>query len=141
MINVGETLSINHNWINMQNLEYVLDYLESVFVEIQGLIQEHSDMDDFQEHCQKILKANCGMNIHGFLEMIDHSMEIRIKRYTQNYSMNDRESLIGFWQVLNRCISSQIAGESFPKIQLMRNRILTFIQDMGIIPLNICLDH
>jgi hypothetical protein len=132
VVNIGETLSINHNWINAHNLECVFEYLESVFGEIQDLIQEHSDMDNFQGHCQKMLKANCGMNIYEFLDMIDHSMEIRITRHTQSSVSQDKESLECFLQVLNRCATSKIASESFSKIQFLRHKVVDFLQGITV---------
>lgn len=58
----------------------MLDHLIDTFQQIQDMIQEHSDMPDFHEHCQKILKANSGMDFRGFFEMITCIVKARILR-------------------------------------------------------------
>lgn len=135
-------MSINHNWINAHNLELVFEYLEGVFWEIQDLIKEHSDMDDFQGHCQKILKANCGMNIYGFLDMIDNSMDMRITRSIQKASNQDYESLGCFLKVLDRCSKSKIVCESLlPRILALKKKGFKFLKRISISPNSISRNH
>ena len=122
VLNIGETLSINHNWINSHNLDDVLKYLNSVYIEIVDIIKEHSDMEDFEEHCQKILKANCGMNIDDFLNMIEVSSKSRIQRLSLK-EQQDFESLETFLKVLDMASLSQIASNSASKIQILKEEI------------------
>ena len=88
-------------------------------MEIREMIKEHGDMDGFDEHCQKILKANCGMNIVDFLEMIEISMEKRLERLSDE----DIQSLKIFETVLEICSLSSISSNSSSTIKRLKERI------------------
>ena len=123
VVNIGQTLSINHNWINSHNLSLVLDYLLKDYSEIQELIKEHADMDDFEQHCQKILKANCGMNIDGFLEMIQVAINSRINRFKELHDASDYYSLECIANTLESCSILLLGGLSYQKILDMKGEI------------------
>lgn len=131
VVNVGETLSINHNWINSHNLNCVFQYLENVFLEIKELIKEYSQMDDFQGHCQKILKANCGMNMDEFLDMIGNAMQKRVDRFHVFPKKEDYECLESFQQVLDSCVLSSIACNSLDKIQKLKDVVSKILKDIN----------
>lgn len=94
------------------------------------LVKEHSEMEDFKGHCQKILKANCGMNIEDFLDMIEISIEIRISRYSLQSNQEDFESLKCFLQVLDKCASSLMACSSLQKIQTLKNSVCKLLPEI-----------
>merc|ERR1712137_953983 len=91
VINLTEVISINHNWGNSFNLHIMFDFLVSeldlVEKEIDDVKQMLFDNEivDFKDQqsvinnsayiewfdiCQKLLKANSGMNFHGFVEYL-----------------------------------------------------------------------
>lgn len=50
--NVEDTISINHNWFNACNLQYVIGALQENERRVRQEISDCRDMDDFEEHCQ-----------------------------------------------------------------------------------------
>lgn len=105
--------------------------MDTIFLEVMESIKEHSQMDDFEQHCQKILKANCGMNVDGFLDMIENSVQIRISRCSIRPKNEDLESLECFLHVLDKCASSSMAGNSIEKIQKLKNIVSKILSIKG----------
>ncbi|KAI8817719.1 uncharacterized protein EV422DRAFT_508790 [Fimicolochytrium jonesii] len=59
--NIGETMSINHNWCNATNLPNIFENLASDLAYIREAIAEHREQmgeREWGEHCQLMLKAN-----------------------------------------------------------------------------------
>ena len=70
--NITDTLSINHNWFNATNLEFVWKQLKYELSRVQDEIKDCFEENDeeWKETCQKLLLANHGMNFTTFLELL-----------------------------------------------------------------------
>ncbi|XP_021733579.1 jmjC domain-containing protein 4-like [Chenopodium quinoa] len=69
--NLEDAISINHNWFNGYNLDWVWDLLEGDYNEAKELIEDVRDIcDDFESLCQRNLAANTGMNFIDFFTFI-----------------------------------------------------------------------
>lgn len=75
--NVTDTISINHNWINGCNLHNVWKAMEKNLVEVKREIRDCSDMENFLDHSQLMLKASFGLN---FKEYFEFMLYIAMKR-------------------------------------------------------------
>ncbi|KAJ4962093.1 hypothetical protein NE237_022003 [Protea cynaroides] len=69
--NLEDTISINHNWFNAYNLDWVWKLLVKDYWEARGYIEDIRDIcDDFEGLCQRNLAANTGMNFSDFFIFI-----------------------------------------------------------------------
>ncbi|KAL2936120.1 JmjC domain-containing protein 4 [Bienertia sinuspersici] len=69
--NLEDVISINHNWFNAYNLDWVWDLLVGDCNEAKELIEDVRDIcDDFESLCQRNLAANTGMNFFDFFTFI-----------------------------------------------------------------------
>ena len=76
------TISINHNWINGFNLynvwEFLLNELGSVHREMECFLgPDDENLDptlmcpkEWNEHCEKIMRANCSFSVVDFIELL-----------------------------------------------------------------------
>ncbi|GJJ77969.1 histone arginine demethylase JMJD6 [Entomortierella parvispora] len=61
--NIGDTISINHNWCNGSNLDLILESLCSDLKEVEHEIEhlkEDMEEEEWVETCQRLLLANSG---------------------------------------------------------------------------------
>ncbi|KAG0264736.1 JmjC domain-containing protein 4 [Mortierella polycephala] len=61
--NIGDTISINHNWCNGSNLDLLLDSLSSDLKEVERELEHLKEMmeeGEWIETCQKVLLSNSG---------------------------------------------------------------------------------
>lgn len=77
--NLDDTISINHNWFNGCNICLIWKTLFENFEKVVKEISDCKDMDNFDEHCQVMLKASFGMNFEDFLDLIEHIADKRVK--------------------------------------------------------------
>ncbi|KAK2663710.1 hypothetical protein Ddye_002284 [Dipteronia dyeriana] len=71
VLNLEDTISINHNWFNAYNLSWVWDLLLRDYNEAKEYIEDIRDIcDDFESLCQRNLAANTGMNFFDFFTFI-----------------------------------------------------------------------
>ena len=72
VFNVETTISINHNWFNAYNIYHVFEHLKSDLTLIEKEICHlKADMgDEFNSHCQILLRANSGLNFEDFVEIL-----------------------------------------------------------------------
>ncbi|KAK1302692.1 F-box protein [Acorus calamus] len=71
VLNMEDTISINHNWFNGYNLSWVWNLLVKDYNEARGYIDDIRDIsDDFEGLCQRNLAANTGMNFFDFFTFI-----------------------------------------------------------------------
>lgn len=77
--NLTDVISFNHNWFNACNIKLVLDSLMKNFDDVQKEIEDCKDMENFDEHCQVMLKSVYGMNIAEFVDLVLHIFDKRIK--------------------------------------------------------------
>ncbi|KAG0364792.1 hypothetical protein BC939DRAFT_442984 [Gamsiella multidivaricata] len=80
--NIGDTISINHNWCNGSNLDLLLDSICSDLKEVEQEIEHLKDMMDegeWIETCQKLLLLNSGWDWSTIWNMC-MTIRIRIKQ-------------------------------------------------------------
>ncbi|PKA64597.1 F-box protein [Apostasia shenzhenica] len=71
VLNLEDTISVNHNWFNSYNLSWVWNLLTKDYIEAKGYIEDVREIcDDFESICQRNLAANSGMNFYDFLVFI-----------------------------------------------------------------------
>ncbi|XP_066266660.1 2-oxoglutarate and iron-dependent oxygenase JMJD4-like [Branchiostoma lanceolatum] len=68
--NLEDTISINHNWINCCNVHMMWSFLQSKLGRVQQAISDCTDMEDWHEHCQVMLKASSGINYEEFVDFL-----------------------------------------------------------------------
>eukprot|EP00743_Colponemidia_sp_Colp-15_P010247 GILK01011265.1.p1 GENE.GILK01011265.1~~GILK01011265.1.p1 ORF type:complete len:424 (-),score=68.50 GILK01011265.1:335-1576(-) len=80
--NVEDTLSINHNWINGCAVDFMWNLLKADLNRIREMILDckGSDAMEWEQQCQKVLRANTGMDQIEFLQftvkMTQRSMQL-----------------------------------------------------------------
>ncbi|RKP25161.1 hypothetical protein SYNPS1DRAFT_8034, partial [Syncephalis pseudoplumigaleata] len=68
--NIGHTISINHNWLNAVNLWALYACLQTDLEQVRHALRDCTDMDDFEGHCQVILRASSAWNYEDFAQML-----------------------------------------------------------------------
>ncbi|KAL2608509.1 hypothetical protein R1flu_027082 [Riccia fluitans] len=86
VINVEDTISINHNWLNACNISWAWKLLKTDYRETVESIEDiRSISDDFELLCQRNLAANSGMNYLDFTiflaKMADSSIKFQSDLY------------------------------------------------------------
>lgn len=77
--NLEDTISINHNWVNGCNINTMWLSITDHLVRVKNEIEDCSDMLDFDNHCQLMLKASFGMNFEDFYKFLEYIAEKRIQ--------------------------------------------------------------
>lgn len=85
VINIKDTISINHNWVNGCNIEQVWASLQNHLASVENEIKELRDTEEFTGQCQLILKSIFGMDINMFVSFITY---IGRKRLSQEKGEN-----------------------------------------------------
>lgn len=114
--NLGDTVSINHNWFNGCNIGFVAEKLLSQFDEVVKEISDCKDADNFLESCQLMLKSLFGINFSDFIEILTHIMNKRIDLLT---SANPDEKFASDLQIIStlfRELAVNSAISQYPNI-------------------------
>ncbi|XP_052897264.1 2-oxoglutarate and iron-dependent oxygenase JMJD4 homolog [Anopheles moucheti] len=77
--NVEDAISVNHNWFNGCNVTTIWSNLREALADVRREIDDCHDMDNFDEHCQVMLKASFGMDYADFLAIIQHVCDKRLR--------------------------------------------------------------
>lgn len=77
--NLTDTISVNHNWFNGCNIHCIWSAMYSKYQEVLREIDDCKDMDNFDEHCQLILKADFGLDFQMFLDILRFITTNRVK--------------------------------------------------------------
>lgn len=80
VINIVDTISINHNWVNGCNIEQVWDSLQSNLSSVQNEIKELRDTEEFTNQCQLILKSIFGMDFNMFITFVTYIGKKRLSQ-------------------------------------------------------------
>ncbi|XP_017860233.1 PREDICTED: jmjC domain-containing protein 4 homolog [Drosophila arizonae] len=75
--NVTDTISVNHNWFNACNVPLVWRNLLSNLQAVHREIADCQQMDNFEAHCQTMLRASFGINYLDFIELLEFIAERR----------------------------------------------------------------
>lgn len=87
--NMGDTISVNHNWFNGCNVHAVWTALKRSYHEVLNEIADCRDMDDFDGHCQLMLKSVFGLNFETFLDILCCVAETRINLLKKDHLQLD----------------------------------------------------
>ncbi|PIA17280.1 Clavaminate synthase-like protein [Coemansia reversa NRRL 1564] len=70
--NVGDTISINHNWANEFNLHFLYARLASDMAAVRHALRDVADMDGFEEQVQLVLRADSGTDYRNFIRFLKY---------------------------------------------------------------------
>lgn len=89
--NLEDTISVNHNWFNGCNIHWIWTAIYGKFHDVLREIDDCKDMDNFDEHCQLMLKSDFGLNFQMFLEILQCVVDNRCKilQNNSNVILND----------------------------------------------------
>ncbi|XP_001237878.3 2-oxoglutarate and iron-dependent oxygenase JMJD4 homolog [Anopheles gambiae] len=76
--NVEDAISVNHNWFNGCNVATIWSNLRDALADVRREIDDCRDMDNFDEHCQVMLKASFGMDYADFLAIVLYVCDKRL---------------------------------------------------------------
>ncbi|XP_072010652.1 2-oxoglutarate and iron-dependent oxygenase JMJD4 isoform X2 [Engystomops pustulosus] len=77
--NLEDTISINHNWVNGCNVAAMWSLLQEELSAAQREVSEwRTTMEDWDQHCQIILRSCCGMDYAEFYTFLQIIAEHRI---------------------------------------------------------------
>lgn len=76
--NMDDTISINHNWFNSCNISTIWKTLEHNLVSVKKEIENCRDMENFNQHCQIILKSCFGINYREFYNLVKFILDKRL---------------------------------------------------------------
>ncbi|XP_033114605.1 2-oxoglutarate and iron-dependent oxygenase JMJD4-like [Anneissia japonica] len=83
VFNLEDTISINHNWFNGCNIDIVWNFLQTELLAVKRSISDCREMDEWEEQCQVIMKANTGIDYAEFSQFLTTIAEPRIQLLSQ----------------------------------------------------------
>ena len=78
VVNLEDTISINHNWFNGSNIHQVLVLLEQELGKVEAEISDCMG-EDWPRMCQDLLKASYGMNLDDLVSLLSCVLERRLR--------------------------------------------------------------
>lgn len=93
--NLDHTISINHNFFNGCNVSHVWSALLESYQKVLKEIDDCRDMDDFEEHCQIMLKALHGMNFEDFIDILKVVVDNRVKSFSFGNQLVTNDFVLG----------------------------------------------
>lgn len=78
VFNLLDTISVNHNFINASNIEFVWNSLKHNLISVEHEIKEFSHTPEYPSQCQLILKSVFGMDFEDFIKFIIHIAKKRL---------------------------------------------------------------
>lgn len=80
--NLAETISVNHNWFNACNIFTIWSEMYKTFELVVEEISDCREMQDFDAHCQLMLRSVFGMNFDMLIDLLDVIVDNRIRVLT-----------------------------------------------------------
>lgn len=80
VINIVDTISINHNWVNGCNIEQVWASLQNNLASVENEINDLRNTDEFTDQCQLILKSIFGMDFNMFISFVTYIGKKRLSQ-------------------------------------------------------------
>nr|XP_006820145.1 PREDICTED: jmjC domain-containing protein 4-like [Saccoglossus kowalevskii] len=96
VINMDDTISINHNWINGCNVDICWDFIQSELKSVEDAIADCRDMDGWHKQCQLILKANSGMDYTDLFTFLHTIAKQRMKNLNTVMATNEEFEHVNF---------------------------------------------
>lgn len=78
VMNLEDTISVNHNWFNGCNVRAIQSELRRTYDNVLKEIDDCRDMEDFENHCQLMLRSVFGLDFKSFLEILTCIAENRM---------------------------------------------------------------
>lgn len=88
--NLADTISVNHNWFNACNVLKIYTEMKMTYGNVVDEIADCKDMEDFEGHCQLMLRSVFGMNFEMFFDLLD----VVVKNRVRVAMSNERSSLV-----------------------------------------------
>ncbi|XP_023247749.1 jmjC domain-containing protein 4-like [Copidosoma floridanum] len=82
--NLEDTISINHNWLNGCNILNIWKSLKKALNAVIKEIRDIKSLDGWTMDCQRVLKADFGMNYFQFYEFLSFIAEKRLNSVINN---------------------------------------------------------
>ncbi|XP_049548391.1 2-oxoglutarate and iron-dependent oxygenase JMJD4 homolog [Anopheles darlingi] len=79
VLNIEDTISVNHNWFNACNVTAVWSNLRAALQDVLREIDDCRDMENFDEHSQLMLKVSFGMDYADFVAILRYICDKRIE--------------------------------------------------------------
>lgn len=126
--NITDTVSVNHNWFNAFNIKYISTNLISHLSDVEKEISDCKDMDNYEDHCQLMLKASFGLNYKDFIDILTHIANKRLKQINPNDPVERHHDLKTISLTLERFKNETgITAENFISIEnIIKNINETF---------------
>ncbi|CAJ0923015.1 unnamed protein product [Ranitomeya imitator] len=87
--NLEDTISINHNWVNGCNVSVMWGFLQAELSDVKSEISEWKEtMDDWEQHCQVMLKSCAGIDYKEFFTFLRIIAEHRIQVLRDGHETN-----------------------------------------------------
>ena len=126
VLNMTDTLSINHNWFNATNIQYIWNQLRC---ELQNVKKEISDCfevndEEWKTTCQKVLLASHGMNYSTFIDLLQVILTNRVKSQTNlgpNHLKYDLSKVINVLENLAN-VTDDLLHSDMEKIKVLLNK-------------------
>lgn len=93
--NIEDTISVNHNWFNGCNIYAIWMAIYGKYHDVLRAIDDCKDMDNFEEHCQLMLKSDFGLDFKMFLEILQCIVNNRCKILQNNENVILNEIKLG----------------------------------------------
>ena len=126
VLNMTDTLSINHNWFNATNIQYIWNQLRC---ELQNVKKEISDCfevndEEWKTTCQKVLLASHGMNYSTFIDLLQVILTNRVKSQTNlgpNHLKYDLSKVINVLENVTN-VTDDLLHSDMEKIKVLLNK-------------------
>ena len=126
VLNMTDTLSINHNWFNATNIQYIWNQLRC---ELQNVKKEISDCfevndEEWKTTCQKVLLASHGMNYSTFIDLLQVILTNRVKSQTNlgpNHLKYDLNKVINVLENMTN-VTDDLLHSDMEKIKVLLNK-------------------
>lgn len=86
VLNLEDTISVNHNWVNGCNIKKMLTSMMKDLEVIRKEIEDCNSMEGFEEHCQVMLNASFGIDFYKFYDFIKYIATSRIEMFEKKKS-------------------------------------------------------
>ena len=123
--NLTDTLSINHNWFNATNIQFVWEQLYSEMIKVQKEMQDcfEKNNEEWKEMCQNLLLASHGMNFTTFIQLLDLISSKRMKIHSDKFVKFDLEQIKKVTNSILDSVSEDLLQSDHEKILEIIKRI------------------
>ena len=73
VVNIEDTISLNHNWFNGTNIEIIFKNILKALTEVEtelSDLKEIIDLNEWRNECQILLKLHFGLNLNDLMDCL-----------------------------------------------------------------------